>query len=193
MHNFPKIWFLRHGETAWNAEQRVQGQLESDLTEQGRGQARLQARLLAPILEAEIPLCLVSPLRRAQDTARLALGERPYTTDVRLAEIMAGDFQGQTLTDIARTHPALRAANQTALDLFCAGPGGEGYDAFYDRVMAVLSSLDRPTVIVAHGLWGQVLRGIICGLDRENLARLPNEQGCIYVLENGSEHVLKSV
>ena len=63
MRDFPKIWFLRHGQTEWNAEQRVQGQLESDLTELGIAHAHRQAELMAPILRDQRPPCLVSPLR----------------------------------------------------------------------------------------------------------------------------------
>eukprot|EP00581_Thalassiosira_minuscula_P035615 CAMPEP_0184474274 /NCGR_PEP_ID=MMETSP0740-20130409/133117_1 /TAXON_ID=385413 /ORGANISM="Thalassiosira miniscula, Strain CCMP1093" /LENGTH=54 /DNA_ID=CAMNT_0026851443 /DNA_START=161 /DNA_END=322 /DNA_ORIENTATION=- len=48
---FPKIWLLRHGQTEWNAEHRIQGQLESPLTPLGIEHARRQAGLMAPVLE----------------------------------------------------------------------------------------------------------------------------------------------
>ncbi len=192
MARFPKIWFLRHGQTEWNAEHRIQGQLESDLTDLGRAQAQSQAALIAPILAAHQPPCLVSPLRRAQDTAKIALQGYPFVTEPKLMEVQAGLFQGQTLDEIAQSHPDIRTAAPQALDLFCAAPEGEGFDAFYDRVHAVLSALECPTVIVAHGLLGQLLRGIICGLDRADMAALPNEQGCIYVLENGQETLMRA-
>lgn len=191
MNDFPKIWLLRHGETYWNAERRVQGQLESDLTPRGRGHAEAQAILMAEILKAHDPDCLVSPLRRAQDTARIALAGRPFETDPRLAEVHAGIFQGHTWDEIRQSHSALVGPNPRALDLFCAAPGGEGYEAFHQRIQAVLTELTRPTVIVAHGLLGQVLRGIVCGLEHDELAVLPNEQGCVYLLENGEEQVLR--
>jgi probable phosphoglycerate mutase len=191
MSEFPKIWFLRHGETYWNAEKRVQGRKESDLTRKGRMQAEMQSMLMAPVLEDRGIPCLVSPLRRAQQTARIALGGRDYETDSRLAEAMAGVFEGRTLDEIAQSHPDISSANPHALDLFCEAPGGEGFDAFEARIRSVLMSLEQPTVLVAHGLWGQVLRGIICGLGRAEMAALPNEQGCVYVLENGEEFVLR--
>ena len=75
--------------------------------------------------------------------------------------------------------------------LFCAAPEGEGFAALHDRILGLLQRLEAPTVLVAHGLLGQVMRGLICGLERDELAVLPNEQGCVYVLEEGRETVLR--
>ncbi len=191
MRDFPKIWFLRHGETEWNAAGRVQGQLESDLTERGRAQAQEQAQVMAPILAAHRPPCFVSPLRRAQDTATIALKDQTFVTDLRLAEVQAGQFQGLTRAEIVQRFPDVPALAMTNLDLFCSAPEGEGYAALHGRVLSVLTALEAPTVLVAHGLWGQVLRGIICGLDYAEMADLPNEQGCVYELYQGEETVLR--
>ncbi|MCJ8336014.1 MAG: histidine phosphatase family protein [Epibacterium sp.] len=188
----PKIWFLRHGQTTWNAERRVQGQLESDLTDLGRHQASQQAEIMAAILPDHRPSAWVSPLRRAQQTAKIALGDYNTSTEPRLAEAHAGLFQGKTWPEISAQYPEISAANPLALDLFCAAPEGEGFDAFHARVVDFLATLVSPAVLVGHGLWGQVLRGIICGLDRADMAALPNEQGCVYFLENGSETVLRA-
>ncbi|MFS4582883.1 histidine phosphatase family protein [Phaeobacter sp. C3_T13_0] len=187
---YPKIWFLRHGQTEWNAEGRIQGQLESQLSPLGLEHAQQQAALMAPIL-AQGPACFVSPLGRAQQTAQIALSGRPYITDARLAEAQAGVFQGMTRTEVAAQHPDIYAANPLNLDLFCAAPEGEGFAAFRDRIEDFLEGLCEPTVVVAHGLWGQVLRGLICGLSRGDMAVLPNEQGCIYQLWQGEEQVLR--
>ncbi|AHD09122.1 histidine phosphatase family protein [Phaeobacter gallaeciensis] len=187
---YPKIWFLRHGQTEWNAEGRIQGQLESKLSPLGIEHAQQQASLMAPIL-AQGPTCIVSPLGRAQQTARIALGGQPYTTDARLAEAQAGVFQGMTREEVEAEYPEIYAANPLSLDLFCAAPKGEGYAAFQARIEAFLNGLSEPTVVVAHGLWGQVLRGLICGLSRAEMAALPNEQGCIYELSQGREQVLR--
>lgn len=191
MKDFPKIWFLRHGQTEWNAERRVQGQLESDLTELGITHAHRQAELMTPILQAHQPPCFVSPLRRAQHTARIALSGRVYETEPALAEVHAGRFQGLTIYEIAAQFPQVDAQAMTHLDLFCAAPEGEGYASLHDRVLALLRRLEQPTVLVAHGLLGQVVRGLICGLERDEMAALPNEQGCVYVLEQGQETVLR--
>ena len=190
MASFQKIWFLRHGQTVWNAERRIQGQLESELTAQGLEDAARQARLMAPIL-ADDPPCYVSPIGRAQATAQIALGGRPFTSDARLAEAHAGEWQGLLRDDVIRDHPGTLAPDITAFELFLAAPGGEGFDAFERRIMEFVNELTKPTVVVAHGLWGQVLRGRILGLPRAEMGGLKNEQGCVYLLENGTESVLR--
>ena len=189
MTNSPKIWLLRHGETVWNAERRVQGQLESELTLRGVQQAHQQAELMQPILAASPP-CHVSPLGRAQQTAKIALDGRPFITDDRLAEVYAGQWQGRLRDEILAERPEL--AHATALDVFLSAPGGERFDGFQARVLDFLGELKEPSVVVAHGLLGQVLRGLLCGLDRAEMGALPNAQGCVYVLENGAETVLST-
>ena len=184
---FPKIWFLRHGETEWNAERRIQGQLESRLTERGEDHARQQAKIIAPILETHPP-CFVSPLGRAQQTAQILSDTMPFVTDPRLAEAHAGDWQGRRLDDLQQEHPDL--ANHNFLDLYLSAPNGERFDGFRARIETFLQHLSAPSVVVAHGLLGQVLRGVTMGLDREQMGQLSNEQGCVYVLENGTETVL---
>ncbi len=190
MQDYPTLWFLRHGETEWNAERRIQGQLESQLTTRGVAHAHQQQQILTSVLRQN-PACFVSPLGRAQQTAEIALGDYPYRTEARLAEAQAGLFQGMTLAEVNARYPEIYAANPHNLDLFCAAPNGEGYDRFLDRIQSFLAELVGPTVIVSHGLLGQVLRGLVCGLDRSGMAVLPNEQGCVYLLEHGAETVLR--
>lgn len=187
---FPKIWFLRHGQTEWNAERRIQGQLESRLSALGKSHAQQQAALMTPILQQN-PACYVSPLGRAQQTAKIALAGEAFETDARLAEAHAGALQGMTLDEVATRFPEISAANPRHLDLFCAAPNGEGFDSFYSRIHAFMEDLREPSVVVAHGLLGQVMRGIALGLTRQKMAELSNEQGCIYLLEGGREMVLK--
>ena len=190
MSNYPKIWFLRHGQTHWNVEKRIQGQLCSGLTEQGLADARAQAGLMRGIL-AQGPDCYASPLERAQKTAEIALGGAKFTTDARLAEAHAGEWQGRLHADVRRDHPELDRPEVSVLDIFLAAPGGEGYARFEARINAFLHDLTGPSVIVSHWLLGQVLRGIVCGLDVPQMGRLSSDQGCVYVLENGTERVLK--
>lgn len=186
----PKIWFLRHGETYWNAIRRIQGQLESELTETGIAHAHAQARVMPSIL-AHNPPCYVSPLGRAQQTAQIALGDYSFQTDARLAEAHAGDWQGLLRDDVAVDYAHIVSPDMTALDVFLSAPGGEGWEVFSARVLNFLSELTEPSVIVGHGLWGQVMRGHLLGLARAEMGDLSNEQACVYVLENGTEQVLR--
>lgn len=190
MTSFPKIWFLRHGQTEWNAERRIQGQLESRLSPLGQSHARQQADLLRPIL-TQAPDCYVSPLGRAQETAAIALAGEDFLTDPRLAEAHAGALQGLTMRDVENRFPEIWTANPKHLDLFCAAPNGEGYTNFHARILSFMQGLTGPSVVVAHGLLGQVMRGIAQGLSRQQMAELSNQQGCIYLLEGGIERILK--
>lgn len=181
----PKIWFLRHGQTEWNLERRLQGRLDSPLTPEGVAQAEAQARLIAPAL-AEVAGgpggLFVSPLGRAQQTARIALGDVAYRVDERLAEIDTGDWEGRLRDELGRGGPDLEA--------YADAPGGEGFTGLNARVTQFLETVQGPSIVVSHGLWGQVMRGRVQGLDRSEMATLDNRQGVVYVLENGQETVL---
>ncbi|HIF78940.1 MAG TPA: histidine phosphatase family protein, partial [Sulfitobacter sp.] len=113
-------------------------------------------------------------------------------TDARLVEIHAGAWQGLTRDEILAANPDLAARHPAPLDIYAAAPGGEGLPAFRGRIRALLDSLIAPTVLVAHGLWGQVLRAEVRGLDLAAAGGLSNRQGCVYLLENGTESVLES-
>lgn len=190
MPTYPKIWFLRHGQTEWNKVYRLQGQLDSPLTDQGMADAARQAIVMAPIL-AERPALYASPLGRARQTAEIALAGASFDTDPRLMEINAGAWQGLYRADILAANPDLAARNPTALEIYEAAQGAEGISGLHQRVLSFLASLTRPTVIVAHGLLGQVLRAEVCGVPISQAGALSNRQGCVYVLENGAEQVLE--
>ena len=187
---YPKIWFLRHGQTEWNRIYRLQGQLDSPLTAQGIADAERQARLLAPILRQN-PSIYVSPLGRTLQTARIALAGADFVTDPRLMEIHAGHWQGLLRQDILAAYPERLAPDAPALAVYEAAEGGEGITAFRARIRSFLSDLSGPSVIVAHGLLGQVLRAEVRGLDMAAAGRLSNRQGCIYLLENGTETLIE--
>lgn len=192
MQSYPKIWFLRHGQTEWNKAYRLQGQLDSPLTEQGIQDAERQAVLIAPVL-AEQPDVFVSPLGRTLQTAKIALGDTAYRADDRLMEIHAGEWQGRLRADILAELADPAAQQFSALEIYEAATGGEGLAAFNARITAFLQDLTGPTVIVAHGLLGQVLRAEVRGLDMAHAGHLSNLQGCVYVLEDGQETVLEQI
>lgn len=190
MAHYPKIWFLRHGQTEWNRVYRLQGQLDSPLTDQGVAEAQRQALIMPGILAAK-PDLFVSPLGRAVQTAEIVLAGAPYRTDARLMEIHAGDWQGRTRGEIVASQPRWAHAWPTGLEIYQSAVGGEGIAAFEARIIEFLQSLVRPTVIVAHGLLGQVLRAHVLGIGMPEAGRLSNLQGVVYVLENGTETVLE--
>lgn len=189
MKNYPKIWFLRHGQTEWNKAYRLQGQLDSPLTERGIADAHRQAALILPVL-AQGPDIFVSPLGRTRQTAKIALAGASCIYDDRLMEIHAGKWQGRLRKEILAESGDWAKHNPSALAIYEKAEGGEGLDALQARIRSFLDELRGPTVIVAHGLWGQVMRAQVCGLDMVAAGHLSNDQGCVYVLENGQETLL---
>jgi probable phosphoglycerate mutase len=168
---------LRHGQTEYNAGSRMQGQLDTDLSELGRAQAVAAAELLAK----RQPLLIVSSdLRRALDTA-VALGEHaglPVSTDVRLRETHLGDWQGMTHLEVDAIAPGARLAWRD--DARWAPHGGESRVDVAARSMPLIAELiarqaewgvdepDRPVVLVAHGGLIAALTGAILGLPVDN-------------------------
>jgi probable phosphoglycerate mutase len=151
---------LRHGQTEFNAGSRMQGQLDTDLSELGRGQAVAAAEVLAK----RQPLVIVSSdLRRAYDTAvTLADGcDVEVRVDARLRETHLGDWQGMTHHEVDAMSPGARQAWRA--DARCAPHGGESRIDVADRTLPFVAELiagepewgeedsERPVVLVAHG------------------------------------------
>lgn len=148
------LLLIRHGETAWNAEHRIQGSLDIPLSATGIWQAgRLAERLAAECIDA----VYASDLARAWLTAepiaaRLGLELR---ADIRLRERSFGIFEGHTLEEIAARWPAEFAAWRER-DPAWAMPAGESGAAFIERVNAALHDIacawaGATVAIVAHG------------------------------------------
>ena len=93
-----KIYVVRHGETIWNAESRVQGVKDIDLNDNGRAEAY---ELQGLVKELDIDVVLSSPLRRAKETAEILVNDAlPVTVDSRLIERFWGQNEGKLLGDI---------------------------------------------------------------------------------------------
>ena len=155
-----RLVMLRHGQTEFNAGSRMQGQLDTDLTDLGRAQAVAAAEVLAK----RQPLAIVSSdLRRAHETA-MSLGERcgmPVQVDTRLRETHLGDWQGLTHSQVDDIAPGARLAWRD--DARWAPHGGESRIDVADRSRPLVAELvagepewgadepERPVVLVAHG------------------------------------------
>ena len=151
-----RLILLRHGQTEWNADFRMQGQLDTELTELGRTQAKDAAAALA-----DLPIVAIvsSDLQRAFDTAT-ALGDVtgvPVRTDDRLRETHLGEWQGLVHTEVDERYPGAR--HDWRADASYAPPGGESrLDVARRAVRVVHELLDTElgadgsvAVIVAHG------------------------------------------
>lgn len=184
------IYLCRHGQTAYNREQRLQGQMESDLTALGRAQADAMGDLLHDLI-ARDPLApwriVASPLRRARDTAGIIAARLGLTVELddRLMELTVGEWEGRLRTDLARELPQAFANSEWAF----AAPGGETYEQVMARVSAWLADQvaepDRHLVVVSHGIAGRLLRGAYAGLSRERVLALDVPQDAVYRLRAG--------
>lgn len=166
----PTLVFLRHGETDWNVEGRLQGQHDVPINAKGRGQARRNGEAVRrQVPEAAAFDFVASPLSRARETmeiARDAMGLDPagYRTDDRLKELTFGEWEGFTYRDIERVDPGWIARREADKWLF-RPPGGESYEMLSRRIVGWLETVDKPAVVVSHGGVGRVLRAHLLALD----------------------------
>ncbi|MBY6540562.1 histidine phosphatase family protein [Rhodococcus sp. BP-349] len=150
-----RLVLLRHGQTEYNAASRMQGHLDTDLTELGRTQAEVAARALALLQPHRI---VSSDLRRAHDTATAlsAATGVPVELDERLRETHLGDWQGLTHLDVDDVSPGVRESWRA--DAGFRPPGGESRVDVAERSMPLIQELLKdpewttaPVVVVAHG------------------------------------------
>ncbi|MGY4626304.1 histidine phosphatase family protein [Bradyrhizobium sp. USDA 4486] len=190
----PTIYFLRHGETEWNALGRLQGTRDVPLNARGRGQAVHAAGVLADLFErdgqdrAALPY-VSSPLGRARQTMELVRGklELPpadYSLDDRLREIGYGSWEGLTLVESEAADPEVYA--RRLADKWTVAPsGGETYAAVQLRMLDWYESILVDTVAVAHGGTCRALM-VALGLETPaSAADLYIEQGAVYVFREG--------
>jgi probable phosphoglycerate mutase len=177
---------VRHGETAWNREGRIQGQRDSALTATGLAQARAAAARVA----AERPDVLYgSDLGRAVDTARRVSEATglPVRLEPGLRERRYGVFEGKTWAEIARDHPG-EFARHEARDPDHQVPGGESPRQFRERVLRTLARIAAEAgaeriAIVTHG-------GVLDVVYRE-AARIPLDAPRAHALRNATLNRLR--
>src|ERR1700754_5234378 len=146
------IYLLRHGETGWNLYGRLQGRLDSSLTEMGRRQAQQLGDLLASQFpEATLPPFQVSPLGRAQETANLIRARHAaagFATEPRLTEVSFGDWEGLTFDDIENDWADLIDCYDD-LDWLFEAPNGEGYDQASARTESWLADQSGQSIAIS--------------------------------------------
>ncbi|HEV2604795.1 MAG TPA: histidine phosphatase family protein [Microvirga sp.] len=193
MMGLPTLYLLRHGETRWNREGRLQGHLDSPLTEKGGAQAALMGAILRDELGWAPAYRLVSsPLGRAQATAAAVAASLGLAieTDARLAEIDVGAWSGFTRAEAERDWPE-HFQSATELDWFFYAPEGERYGDVRHRMEDWLAALHEPTIAVAHGLCGKVLRGVYAGLSERETLQLLEPQDAVFRLRDGTITALR--
>lgn len=193
------IYLMRHGETDWNKARRLQGQSDIPLNEYGIELAVKTAEALANV---PFDMAFCSPLGRAEETARIILGERktPLHTDMRLKEINFGTNEGICF-DAAKQNP-----EDPLHDFFCRPEsylppeGAESFTQVAERGRSFLQEKILPLedncealLIVAHGAFNRSLLNSIMGTPIKDFWQisLPNCAVSILSLEDGKFKVLE--
>jgi len=189
---YPPIHVLRHGETEWNRDGRLQGHLDSPLTAQGVDQAKAQNAILSRDAPTGAQV-MCSDSGRCVETARLALhglGLAPRY-DPRLREVGLGVWQGLTLEEIERDWGFL-IEDRDPFEWKFEAPGGESLPDVTRRALAVLDGLTGPTIIFTHGLTSRILRCLALGMPPTELGALPGGQGVVHVIKDGRAETLRA-
>jgi probable phosphoglycerate mutase len=184
----PPIYFVRHGETDWNVQGLIQGWTDTPLNQKGHVQARAVADALKAIPEVSPDFAfVVSPLQRARQTMgyiadALALEMRHVAVEPAVQELGFGVWEGKPFWEL-KSSPVYPAHPE---DRYAWRPErGESYEDGHLRINQWLDTLDRPTVVVAHGAIGRCLIAEIAGLPRRDLVELVMHQGFYCKLADG--------
>ena len=183
-----RLFLVRHGQSTWNAEGRIQGWADPPLDETGHEQARRLALRLAA-KDHGISAIYSSPLLRARQTAEaigLAL-ELTVQTDDRLRENDVGLLAGLRGDEIEHQFPEWIAARRASLE-WVPPPGGEDRDAFVKRAVEVMVDivthhLDQTVAVVSHG-------GTL-GVYLAHLLEMPIHRSLPFQFDNTSLSVVK--
>nr|WP_320022905.1 histidine phosphatase family protein [uncultured Draconibacterium sp.] len=150
-----EITIIRHGETLWNVQKRIQGQRNSKLSENGITQAELVAKALA---KREFNVLVSSDLGRAIETAKIINKQLllPHEYNANLRERSFGIFEGKNFAEIEEKYPEEFLRYKERNPEFVV-PGGESIQQMYKRITSEIESVarkfkDQKVLIVSHGL-----------------------------------------
>jgi phosphoserine phosphatase len=160
------IYLIRHGQTVWNAERRMQGRSDSPLTEKG---IRMTERLAKDF--PTIGTVYASPLGRTMQTATILFQGLEINTDDRLKEIDLGDWEGRLQADLDREDPEQHSNFWKRPHRFIC-PGGENFEDIQARSIECLQDLARrhegeTIAIVSHTT---ILRTMLFSIEKRPLS-----------------------
>jgi len=188
-----RLLLIRHGQSTWNSEHRIQGQLDPPLSEEGRKQAELLARRLAGHRLAGF---YASDLKRALETAEAigdVLGARPEAV-TGLREVYLGEWEGLRTEDLAQRFPDLwkKWTQEPDWDLV---PGGEGSILFEARVSAALDAIFErhphgDVLVVTHGGVIQVALHRVFGPPSRGIFAFKIQNASISMIEKRDGHIV---
>jgi broad specificity phosphatase PhoE len=186
----PVLYYVRHGLTEWNAQHRLQGRHDIPLNSEGCAQASRCGELLQALLSRdgrtpEDVDYVSSPLSRARQTmeimrARLGLIPGAYSVDARLVEIAFGDWEGLTYAEVLARDKDVVFRRESGKWGFLP-PGGESYVQVAARVGDWYDTVERDTVVAAHGGTARALIAHLKVAPPEDATHYSIEHGVVYV------------
>jgi broad specificity phosphatase PhoE len=185
----PVIYYVRHGLTDWNVQQRLQGHRDVPLNPDGRAQAVRCGEILRELFDRDgrAPQdfnYVSSPLIRARETMELmraTLGLEPagYRVEMRLAEISFGEWEGLTYADVLARDKDVVVRRESDKWGFLP-PGGESYAQLTVRLRAWHETVDADTVVAAHGGTARALIAHLAIAAPEDATHYSIDQGVVY-------------
>ncbi|EIQ1510522.1 histidine phosphatase family protein [Vibrio parahaemolyticus] len=183
-----RIFVLRHGETEFNADKKLQGHCNSSLTSKGSEQARRVGTTLKQYVENCPFRVYSSTLGRALQTSQIVCEELNYSyeklnKEPRLKEFSLGEWEQRTIPSLEQEIPNLLSQN----DWYLQAPNCETYESVRERLSCWLSDVthDEDIVVVSHGLTGIVLRGLLLGMDYTQVWQQDLPQDAFFIIEDG--------
>ncbi|KFC66869.1 Phosphoglycerate mutase [Bosea sp. LC85] len=185
-----RLFLVRHGETDWNREGRLQGSKDIPLNELGREQAAEAAGRLRSLVQGYDGLDFVaSPMERARETMeilryRLGLPPKAYRIDERLRELTFGTWEGFTWREVRKSEREQALARERDKWSFVP-PEGESYRMLAERIRPVLETLTGETVMVSHGGVARAVLALVGAVAPGDAAMVDIWQGKILKVSDG--------
>ena len=197
--NLRTLILVRHGESEWNRAGRIQGQVNSPLTDLGISQAGAISDYLSGIfLNQELEI-YSSPLERAIQTAQIiAKGIDHLSSEViieeRLNDFNLGEISGtygwDKVAEIFPEQAQLRLQDPMRFHP-SGGESGAEFEARLRSLMEDLKGEDTTKLLVSHGIVNKFIRGIYKNISGKEMINLGESQNTIYCLEHGDETEIK--
>ena len=197
--NLRTLILVRHGESEWNRAGRIQGQVNSPLTDLGISQARAISDYLSGIfLNQELEI-YSSPLKRAIQTAEIiAKGIDHLSSEVIIEERLndfnlgeiSGTFGWDKVAEIFPEQAQLRLQDPMRFHP-SGGESGAEFEARLRSLMEELMGDDKTKLFVSHGIVNKFIRGIYKNISGKEMINLGESQNTIYCLEHGDETEIK--
>jgi broad specificity phosphatase PhoE len=187
------LYFVRHGQTEWNAIARMQGQWNSDLNETGRNQAEVNGDLLS---NHNIDILIASPLDRTRQTAEIINRHLKLQVayDDRIMEWDCGDWSGYLYAEV-KVKWAEEWRQLEADRFYYRGPNCENYPDMISRSGPFLDELkarpENSIAIVSHGMIGRVMVAQLLGLNEQQTLEFHQSNDVVFrvTLNEGSVEV----